>query len=454
MKKLLYFSILLTVLAACGKEGVPGDNHLRSMKLKRADLAGAHSLAMANPTGTKSGVTKSGEGRNLLYKVDADGTLTGVDFYATIDGVPGEAKVVLDLHEMVDLSENYFRLRVRSFSFSGDESVYLGGLYEGDVFYPFSEVIMRKSDGKLFALDPRVGIFAGNYYYHFDLPQEIADGRLFVSIAGHIYELSLGEEMSVAKQITSLYQDYRLFLADNGGNVLVFDRGNYLAGEYYLADGRVATAPEFSASYFIHSGEIYIMVVEEGAVVVSELQSAFPQTVVNEVARISLSGVYNAGLLFSAYQESAQSRFLQYFLINGKYIIDVVSRSGPGNSFSTTLGYDPETKTLSVVDAVPEDFALQTYDKDGYAWGISDDRLTITKYRITDLSKTTITCDRSNVPAFIRKGEQFLESCYVEFGIKTADGTPVRIQTDYATGAVTVFEDEDDRQIIEIFRLN
>lgn len=483
IKKLLLTTLVAVVAVLTGCEQSQ-NVYSNGFKFTRVDISGAKYLSIADGG---SGTKAANEGSPSLFKIDDKGNMTGVTFYCEPiydknGNQTGETdastdfavcpKFVTDYGEKYLLfTECYIKpLDAKFLTAEGWYTDEFSTVLRNSGYDNSPHFLISKIDGAIFFVSEEdIKKFPRNSAYrepwtdaefHYKL-QYNAAGDLYMA-DGVLSKLKIENDKMLLQTLTQPDIRVEYMMLDKYSNVYTHDGYNTQlkygclpAGKnLYFANGSVMKVPEFEAVYDRRSTVIFID---------------------NELYAIKRGVFY----MDDAYNEPWELRKLPNQLpanpSNPSFdliaTITPKSQSFDANTFgiynSPTqavifgfLVYDKATKSLSERN-VPEEFVIgrmsgsdDGYNENGIAYQMQNNNAQIARYNIFDLTKQIVECDRAAVPPFVVSKTKQTSTEFIEYGIKSIDGTPIRVHTELQTGRVKVFEDTDKRTIVELIRVS
>lgn len=479
MKKLLLMLLAtVAVLTGCKKESQ--DFYSRGFKLTRADISGAEYLTITNGSdGTKAG----DEGSSTLFKIDDKGNMTGVMFYAESfydeDGnKTGEVNVSTDISicpkYITDYGEKYLLftycdirpVNAKYLTAEGwHTSEFHRALYDSG-YTSSNHFLIRKTDGAIFKINdediykfPNPGEVSGEAFSDIELHH-----KLQYNTTGDLYmadrvlsKLKLKNDKMLLQTLTQPGISVDYLMLDKHSNVYTND-DSYAYLEYsrlpvgsnlYFANGSVMeiNIGKYNDVVTLIDNEFYGVKYEEIGWYTYQLSllklptqlpanPSNPNLDVIATIKTNKERNHNSGWLDGIYDSPTQTVIFGFWV------------------------YDKATKSLSERD-FPEEFVISNtsgsdngYNQDGIAYQMQNNNTQIAKYNIVDLTKEVIMCDRGAVPPFVVSKSKQTSTEFIEQGIKSSNGAPIRVHTELATGRVTVFEDPDKRTITELIKVS
>lgn len=179
------------------------------MSVSRMDLSGAVSLALI-----KDNSTRAIEGtylRSGLYKVDANGNITAVAVFFSVDEdgknyTEHEHSLNVRPRELYDITENF--CIASDCHYYDDEN--------DEVYVPYSFLLIRKSDGRIWSIDKQI-YYTNNPNGIIDFPTRLSftqskSGKLYYANKD-VYKFNLDSNTPSIEQITkngSIFSDFHI----------------------------------------------------------------------------------------------------------------------------------------------------------------------------------------------------------------------------------------------------
>ena len=239
MKRFFHITMaLMTIMLIAGCDDGPSQKtDYGKLKLGRLDIKDAVSLGLSTESSSRA---IDGEFLSAgLYKIDAAGNITAVGVYFTTDTLGNklehEEKLKVVPEKIFDLSENYIYLMHCDYYDSDGDHVedrweydYDDNSYLVKQDVPYKDLLVRKSDGKIWCVDNISHIIIGRVSYNdIDLGlsllgefKEDRYGTLYFKHFSNVYKFNLYDDSSSFEQITNnsgdpnYYSDF--FITDNG----------------------------------------------------------------------------------------------------------------------------------------------------------------------------------------------------------------------------------------------
>lgn len=220
-------ALSITILFMCGcSNDEPGGQKIDYGKLRisKMDLSGAVSIGLKG----EGRASRAIDGEYLsagLYKIDAAGNISAVGVYFTTDTLGNrlehEVAIRVVPKQLFDLTDNY--MLVVQCDYYDSDGDFVSNKYEtdengNDYFIkqdvPYKDLLVRKSDGKIWCVDNISKMLYDGYSLNGEFKED-SHGSLYFSDV-YVYKFNLQESSSSFEQITSSlrYQDW--FIADNG----------------------------------------------------------------------------------------------------------------------------------------------------------------------------------------------------------------------------------------------
>lgn len=227
------FILTLLFMCGCSNDGPALKTDYGKLRIGRMDLSGAVSIGLKGQGNSSRAI----DGEYLsagLYKVDASGNISAVGVYFTTDTLGNrleheEALRVVPGH-LFDLTDNY--MLVVNCDYYDSDGDFVSNKYNtdenGDDHFikqdvPYKDLLVRKSDGKIWCVDNIADMLYWYYYTYesYGLEGEFKEdshGSLYFSDrGGYVYKFNLQESSSAFEQITAniqMFEDF--FILDNG----------------------------------------------------------------------------------------------------------------------------------------------------------------------------------------------------------------------------------------------
>ena len=229
------------VLSGCSDDGVKNSVDYTQMLPGRMDLTGAVSIGVKGYTGTGASRAINGEYSSAgLYKVDAAGNISAVGVYFTTDKSGNrleheEYLRVVPLY-IYDVTDNYMiALYCSYYDKDGDivENEYVYDKKKDEEYaiqreVPYKNLLVRKSDGKIWCVDNIIPI-----YEPVGIFGEDSKGTLYRLNKNdhHVYKFNLDTYSPSYEQISKSPEF-------NGDHLFVFDNGVFVSyyDSFYVGD--------------------------------------------------------------------------------------------------------------------------------------------------------------------------------------------------------------------------
>lgn len=467
----------VAVLTGCKKESE--DFYSRGFKFTRADISGAEYLTITNGSdGTKAG----DEGSSTLFKIDDKGNMTGVMFYAESfydeDGnKTGEVNISTDISicpkYITDYGEKYLLfsycdirpVNAKYLTAEGyPTNEFTNALSDSRYYSGSTGFLIRKTDGAIFKMDyddinkfPCLDEYMSDIKLHYQLQSNPA-GDLYMA-NGVLSKLKLENDKMLLQTLTQPGIDVSYLMLDKHSNVYTnySDHLEYsrlpVGSNLYFANGSVMeiNIGKYGDVVTLIDNEFYGVKFEDFALDAGEyrfqlsllkLPTQLPANPSNPNLDVIAAIKTNKGYMPSSNWINGIYDFPTQTVIFGFWV------------------YDKTTKSLSERD-FPKEFVISNtsgsdngYNQDGIAYQMQNNNTQIAKYNIVDLTKEVIKCDRGAVPPFVVSKSKQTSTEFIEQGIKSSNGAPIRVHTELATGRITVFEDPDKRTITELIKVS
>lgn len=255
-------SVAILMMSGCSSDDGPKGPKVdySQLRIGHMDLSGAVSIGLKD----KNGSSRAIDGEYLsagLYKVDAQGNISAVGVYFTTDnqGNRLEHEEVLRVvpDELHNLTDNY--MLVRDCEYYDCDGDVVNDHYEGEEgeYYvqqavPYKNLLVRKSDGKIWCVD-NIFELLYDYWYHRLIGNfnEDAAGALYYRKGdGLVYKFNLQEDSSSLEQLTNTSETMWLFhVAYNG---VIWSHGDhYIDGRGLMFEWPHSGFQQFTGDYLL-----------------------------------------------------------------------------------------------------------------------------------------------------------------------------------------------------------
>lgn len=245
MKRFFHITMaLMTIMLITGCDDGPSQKtDYGKLKLGRLDIKDAVSLGLSTESSSRA---IDGEFLSAgLYKIDAAGNITAVGVYFTTDTLGNklehEEKLKVVPQEIFDLSENYiYLMQCEYYDSDGDhvedrwEYDYDDNSYLVKQDVPYKDLLVRKSDGKIWCIDNIPFLMTewdtskGDFILRVKFKED-RYGTLYLKQFSDVYKFNLNDDSSSFEQITNNSSSYNkddFFITDNGV-VCAYDSYSY-----------------------------------------------------------------------------------------------------------------------------------------------------------------------------------------------------------------------------------
>ncbi len=235
MKRFFHITMaLMTIMLIAGCDDGPSQKtDYGKLKLGRLDIKDAVSLGLSTESSSRA---IDGEFLSAgLYKIDAAGNITAVGVYFTTDTLGNklehEEKLKVVPEKIFDLSENYIYLMHCDYYDSDGDHVedrweydYDDNSYLVKQDVPYKDLLVRKSDGKIWCIDNIPLLMAewdtskGDFILRVKFKED-RYGTLYLKHYRDVYKFNLNDDSSSFEQITnnsSPYDNDDFLITDNG----------------------------------------------------------------------------------------------------------------------------------------------------------------------------------------------------------------------------------------------
>lgn len=241
-------ALMTIMLIACCDDGPSQKTDYGKLKLGRLDIKDAVSLGLSTESSSRA---IDGEFLSAgLYKIDAAGNITAVGVYFTTDTLGNklehEEKLKVVPEKIFDLSENYIYLMHCDYYDSDGDHVedrweydYDDNSYLVKQDVPYKDLLVRKSDGKIWCIDNIPFLMTewdtskGDFILRVKFKED-RYGTLYLKQYSDVYKFNLNDDSSSFEQITNNSSPY-----DNG-DFLITDNGVVCAYYSYNSSAKLS----------------------------------------------------------------------------------------------------------------------------------------------------------------------------------------------------------------------